>query len=120
MSDTITAVGIRETEYGEKVVLDSPYNAKDFINALPWKALSEEREEHGSFRAKLEDRDVANGAIDAAEDFDFPDDFAAHPRWDSDALDGDGAWLVDFDSWSVARDFFEFSGFDVEDNNITL
>jgi len=113
--DNIEAVEIQETEYGEKVVLASPYDAKEFINALPWKELSEEESEHGSLRAKLESRDVAGPAIDAAEEFDFSPDFAAHASWDPSALGyEDGAWVIDREAWDEAREFFEFSGFDVK------
>lgn len=113
--DSITAVEIQETEYGEKVVLDSPFDAKEFINALPWQTVSEEREEHGSLRSKLEERDVDDAAIRAAEDFEFSDDFAAHARWDPNGLGyEDGAWTIDVDAWNEAREFFEFAGFDVE------
>lgn len=113
--DSIVAVEVLETENGEKLVLDSPYDAKPFINALPWKKLEDEVEEHGSFRAKLEDFDVDEAAIQAAEEFDFDDEFSAHPTWDATALgEDDGAWLIDAGSWDEARDFFEFCGFEVE------
>jgi hypothetical protein len=113
--DTIEAVEVQETEYGEKAVLQSPFDAKDFIQALPWKELQEEIEEHGSLRQKLEDRGVAEGAIAAAEDFDFSDDFASHVSWDSNALGyDDGAWVIDVQAWDEASEFFEHCGFDVE------
>ena len=112
--DTIEVVEIQETDYDEKVVLDSPYDAKEFINALPWKPLHEEVEEHGSLRAKLESRGVAEGAINAAEKFGFSEDFAAHASWESNALGyEDGAWLIDLDTFEEAKEFFEFSGFNV-------
>lgn len=113
--DAIIAVEVIETDFDEKVALQSPYDAKDFINALPWKKTVEEVEEHGSLRAKLEDRGVADGAITAAEDFGFSDDFAAHPTWNPDAFGkDDGAWLIDADTFDEARQFFEFAGFEVE------
>jgi hypothetical protein len=112
--DTITAVAVLETEYGEKVVLDSPFEAKDFINALPWKTLPEEADEHGSLRAKLEKRDVDDAAIQAAEDFEFSEDFAGHASWEPDTLGGDGAWAIDVSAFDEAREFFEFVGYDVE------
>lgn len=113
--DTITAFEVQETDFGEDLVIQSPYDAKEFIQALPWKTLAEEEEEHGSLRAKLEDRGVADSAIKAAEDFNFSDDFAAHPSWDASALGPDsGAWTIDKDAWNEASEFFEFVGFDTE------
>lgn len=120
--DTITAVEVQETEYGEELVLQSPYDAKEFIQALPWKELQEEVEEHGSLRAKLASRGVADAAIDAAEDFEFSDDFAAHPSWDPNGLGyEDGAWTIDVDAWEEASEFFEFVGFETEvQGNVNL
>jgi hypothetical protein len=118
MSDeAIVAVAVVETDFGEKVALDSPFDAKDFISVLPWKELSEEVDEHGSLKEKAISRGMGadNVAIKAAEDFEFSDDYAAHPSWEPDALGGDGAWLVDVDSWDKTKEFFEFCGFDVED-----
>lgn len=113
--DTITAVEILETDFGEDLVIQSPYDAKEFIQSLPWKTLKEEEEEHGSLRAKLEDRGVADAAIMAAEDFEFSDDFAAHPGWEPNALGReDGAWTIDVDAWDEASEFFEFAGFETD------
>lgn len=115
--DTITAVEVQETEFGEVLVIDSPFDAKEFINVLPWKTLREEIEDHGSLREKAEDRDVADTAITAAEDFGFSDDFAAHASWEPDALGkGDGAWTIDVDAWDEASEFFEFAGFETQNN----
>lgn len=114
-NDTIEAVEIQETEYGEKVVLDSPFEAKEFINVLPWKTLEEEVDEFGSIRAKAESRDVDDAAIRAAEEFEFSDDFAAHASWDPNGIGyEDGAWVIDVDAWEEAREFFEFSGYTVK------
>ena len=113
--DLIRAVERIETPYQEKAVLDSPFEAKEFINALPWNTLAEEEQEHGSLRAKLEERGVDDTAIDAAEDFGFSDGFAAHPTWDPNALGHDeGAWTIDADSFDEAAEFFEFVGYRVE------
>lgn len=113
--DTIEAIEIRETEYDEEIVIQSPFDAKDFIQALPWKTLEEEVAEHGSLRSKLESRDVAEAAIQAAEDFGFSDDFAAHPSWDPNAIAfEEGAWTIDADSWDEASEFFEFVGFNTK------
>lgn len=111
--DTITAVEVQETEFGEKLALQSPFDAKEFIQAMPWKTTREEVEEHGSLRAKAEQRDVAEGAIQAAENFEFSDDFASHANWEPNALGrGEGAWTIDVDAWEEASDFFEFCGFE--------
>lgn len=113
--DTIKADTVIETSYGEKLALQSPYDAKDFIQALPWKTFAEEIEENGSLRAKLERRDVAEAAIKAAEDFNFSDNFASHASWDPDALGiDDGAWVIDVDAWDEAAEFFEHCGFEIE------
>jgi len=113
--DTIVAVEIQETEYGEVLALQSPFDAKDFIQALPWKSLSEEVEEHGSLRAKLEGRDVPEAAIQAAEDFGFSDAFSTHASWDPNAFGyEDGGWTIDVDAGDEASNFFEHWGFDVE------
>jgi hypothetical protein len=113
--DTITAVEVIETEYGEKIALESPFEAKDFISVLPWKEVSEEVEEHGSLREKAISRgmDEDNVALDAVSDFDFSDDLATHVSWDPDVLDN-GAWMVDTDAWDEIAEYFEHCGFDVE------
>lgn len=115
--DTIKAVEVQETEFGEKVVIESPFDAKEFISALPWQELEQEVSEHGSLRNKLEKRGVDDAAICAAEDFEFTDDFAAHASWDENALGkGHGAWTIDRESWAQAKNFFEFVGFETESN----
>lgn len=113
--DTIEVVEIQETEYGEKLVLDSPFDAKEFINALPWQAFNEEVADHGSLRNKLEDRGVDDAAIRAAEDFDFSGEFAAHASWDPNGLGyEDGAWVIDVEAWDEAKEFFEHAGFETK------
>lgn len=114
--DTITAVEVVETDFGEKVVLDSPFDAKDFIKVLPWNSFEEEVEEHGSLGAKAVSRGMSedNVAIQAAEDFDFSDGFATHVSWEPDALQGNGAWTIDAASLDEATEFFEHCGFEVE------
>lgn len=112
MSDNpIHAEEVIETQYGEKVVLDSPFDAKDFIKAMPFM-------EYGSYddyTAELEEGGVADGAINAAEDFDFSEGFASHRSWNPTALGPDnGAWVVDADSFEETREFLEHCGFEVE------
>lgn len=116
---TITAVEVQDTEYGEKLAIQSPFDAKDFVKVLPWKAYSEEVEEHGSLKAKAVDRGMSedNVAIEAAESFDFSDDFSTHASWDPNGLGyEDGCWTIDVDAWDEAAEFFEHAGFDTDVN----
>lgn len=119
--DTIVAVEVQDTDYGEKVVLQSPFDAKDFIKVLPWQELSEEVSEHGSLREKAVSRGMSqdNVAIQAIEDYmeqeGLPSDFATHVSWDPSALGyEDGGWTIDADALHEAFDFFEFAGFETE------
>jgi hypothetical protein len=111
--DTIEVVEVQDTQYGLKAVLQSPYDAKAFIQITPWKPMSEELSEYGSIRAKGEEKGLVDGAIRAAEDFGFSDDFATHATWSPDALGPeDGAWMIDTSAWDEASEFFEFAGFE--------
>jgi hypothetical protein len=119
--NTIVAVEIQEQEFGEKVVLDSPYESKDYIRHLPWKTYEEEVSEHGSLKAKAESRGTNTKTselievFDAMEQYGFSDDFATHVSWDPEALGPDaGAWTIDVESFEEAKDFFEFCGYSVE------
>lgn len=119
--NTILAVEVQETDFGEKVVLDSPFEAKDHIKHLPWKEYSEEVGEHGSLKAKAESRGVntktseLTEVFDAMEQYGFSDDFATHVSWDPEALGPEaGAWTIDVESFTEAKDFFEFCGYSVE------
>jgi hypothetical protein len=119
--DTIVAVEVQDTDYGEKVVLKSPFDAKDFIKVLPWKELSEEVSEHGSIREKAVSRGVSEDsvAIKAIEDYmeqeGLPADFATHVSWDPNALGyEEGGWTIDTDALDDAFAFFEFAGFETE------
>lgn len=116
--EPIIAFEVVETQYGEKIVLKSPYDAKNFIKVLPFKELQEEVAEHGSLKEKAMSRGMGGDAvaIKAAEDFDFSDGFATHVSWEPNALGSDGAWLIDVDAWEESKEFFEFAGFDVEDH----
>lgn len=122
MSDnTIKAVKIQETDFGEKVVLDSPYESKDYIRHLPWKEYQEEVNEHGSLKSKAESRGVNTktselmDVFDAMEQYGFSDEFATHVSWDPDALGPDeGAWTIDREAFGEASDFFEFCGYNIE------
>lgn len=96
MSETITAVEIQETDFGEKVVLDSPYDAREYIAYMPW--------ENGDGTNPDElDEDTDE------PDFEFSDGFEAHHTWDGEAYN----WLVDVDAFSEIREYFESVGFEV-------
>lgn len=118
--DTIRAEEIVETNFGEKVAIDSPYEARHIIKFLPWKEYSEEVAEHGSLKGKAEDRGTNTKTselitvFESYESYGFSDDFATHVGWDPDALGGDGAWTIDRESWVEAADFFQYAGFNVE------
>jgi hypothetical protein len=122
MSDdeTIRIVSVQETDFGEKAIIDSPYESRNFIKFLPWKEYGEEIAEHGSLKEKAKSRgeNVKTSELfevfDAMEQYGFPDDFATHVSWDPDALGGDGAWTIDRDAVATARDFWEFAGYNVE------
>lgn len=116
-NEPVVAVEIQETDFGEKVVIDSPYDAKDFIKVMPWKKYEEEIEEHGSLGEKAVSRGMGrdNVAIEAAEEFDWSDDTATHASWESEALGPEsGAWTVDRESFDEVAEFLEFSGFPVK------
>lgn len=119
--DTITAVAVLETDFGEKVALDSPFETKDLIKHLPWKAYSEEVSEYGSLKEKAQSRGTNTktseliDVFDAYEAYGFSDDFATHVSWEPDALGPDkGAWTIDADTFDEAADFFQFAGYTVD------
>lgn len=113
--DTIIAVEVQETEYGEKVALQSPFDAKDFIKALPWEQAIDEIEDHGSIRSMAEESGVASAAVDAAADFEFPDDYASHASWDPNAFGyEEGGWTVDADTLEETLEYFKHCGFETE------
>lgn len=118
--DTITVTEIVETDFGEKAVIDSPFDAKDYIKHLPWKEYADEVGEYGSLKEKAADRgtNVKTSELmevfDAMEQYGFSDEFATHVSWDPDALSGDGAWTIDREAVDEAKDFWEFAGFNVE------
>jgi hypothetical protein len=119
--DTIVAAAVIETDFGEKVALDSPYETKDLIKYLPWKSYAEEIEEYGSLKKKAEARGTNTKTSDLMRVFDeyerygFSDDFATHASWDPDAIPGEsGAWTIDVEAFDEAADFFGFCGYNVE------
>lgn len=122
MSDnTILAVEVQETDFGEKVVLDSPFESRHHIKHLPWKEYSEEVQEHGSLEEKAKSRGTntktseLQEVFDAMEQYGFSDDFATHVSWDPEAMGPDsGAWTIDVEAWTEAADFFQFCGYSVE------
>jgi hypothetical protein len=118
--ETITAVAVLETDFGEKVALDSPYESRHYLKHLPWKEYSKEVDEYGSLKEKAEARGTNTKTSELMEVFNkyekygFSDDFETHISWNPEALGGDGAWTVDRDCWDEAADFFEFAGYAVE------
>ena len=118
--NTIEVAEIQETSFGEKAVIDSPFEAKDYIKFLPWNAYSEEIKDHGSLKAKAEDRGTnvkssdMKKIFDAMEKYGFSDDFTTHVSWDPDALNGEGAWTIDTSAVEEAADFWQFAGFNVQ------
>lgn len=111
----IVLTDIQETEWDEKAMLDSPFEARSFIKCLPWKEYAEEIDEYGSLRQKARVRDmgIADAALDAVEAYQeshgFPDDFATHVSWDNEQ----NKWTIDADAFEEARAFWEFAGFEV-------
>jgi len=92
----IKATEIVDTTFGKKVVLDSPYEAKQFIKFMPWSAddtVNYDELEEGT----------------ETPEFEFSDDFECHSSWDSDAY----AWEIDLDSFGEAKEFFESVGIEV-------
>lgn len=104
MSDnTIRFTEIIETEFGEKCVLESPYEAKNYINALAWN----------------EEEDYDESRLDEGEtipDFDFPEGFATHKNWDSE----NSRWTVDAEAVPVLTEYFEAAGFEVDASNVQM
>lgn len=121
---TITAEKIIDTDFGEKIALDSPYESRHILkHGLPWKEYADEVSEYGSLKSKAEARGTNTKTselmpvFEAVEEYGFSDDLATHISWEPEALGPDtGAWTVDIESWDEVRDFFEFAGFDVEEN----
>jgi hypothetical protein len=121
--DTIIAIEVIDTDYGEKVALQSPFEAKDFIKVLPFKEFSDEVSEHGSLRAKAVSRGMGedNVAIAAVEEYveeeGFSPDFAAYASWEPELFGPeDGGWVLDTDALDEAFDFFEFAGFETKND----
>lgn len=116
MTEEIVLTDIQETQWDEEAVLDTPFEAKDFIKVLPWNSYEEELDEYGSLRKKSHERqmEIDSAALDAVEAYEdsgqgFPDDFATHVSWDGQI----NKWTIDADSFEEARKFWEFAGFTV-------
>lgn len=116
----IVAAEIQETDFGEKVAIESPFESRHYIKHLPWKTYEEEVDEHGSLLEKAESRasepldEAEVDAINAMEDYGFDPNFAAHVSWDPNGLGIDeGAWTIDKDAFYDAADFWQFAGFNV-------
>lgn len=118
---TIRVVEVQETEFGEKAVIDSPYESKEYISNLPWKEYQDELQEHGSLKKKAESRgtNVKTSEMlevfDAMEQYGFSDEFATHVSWDPNALGPEeGAWTIDVEAVEEAADFWQFVGYNVQ------
>jgi len=118
--NTIRVESIQETQYGEKAVIESPYDAKDYIKFLPWKAYKDEVNEYGSLKEKAQARGTNTKTsellelFDSMEQYGFSKDFATHVSWDSNALNGGGAWTIDAEAVPEAADYWQFVGYTVE------
>jgi hypothetical protein len=99
---TITVSEVVESEYGEKAILESPFEAKDWIKALPWG--------DGKFsNPGVPNTDsVPDDVAEAAEDFDWSEDYESHVNWNGEN------WEVDPEALEEAAIFWELNGFDVE------
>jgi hypothetical protein len=95
---TIKAEEIVETNFGEKVLLDSPYEAKQFIKFMPWG-----EDDDVNFEELEEDTHTP--------DFEFSSNFSCHASWNADRT----AWEIDVGSFEEASRFFESVGIDVDD-----
>jgi len=129
MSDNkIRVAEIQETDFGEKAVIDSPFDAKAHIKHLPWKEYSEEVSEHGSLEGKAQSRGTNTKTselypvFEEMEQYGFSDDFATHVSWEPDAIGPDeGAWTIDVEALPEATDFWEFAGYTVvNDTDVDL
>lgn len=115
----IVLAEVQETNWDEKAVIESPFEAKDFIKVLPWKEYGEEVAEYGSLREKSNARDMGidDAVLDAVEAYidseGFPEDFSTHVQWDG----SQNAWTIDADAFDEARKFWEFCGFRVSVKN---
>ncbi len=118
--DTIRAVEVYEGDFQEKVVLESPYEARHILKHLPWQEYEAEVNEYGSLREKAEARGTNTKTselfqvFEAYEKYGFSDKFSTHIGWDPDALGGNGAWTIDANSFAEAADFLQFAGYTVE------
>jgi len=94
---TIVAEEIVETRFGEKVYIDSPYEAKQYIKFMPWSA------DDGANPEELE-------SDTQVPDFEFSDEFETHASWDADEY----KWALDATTFNEAIEFFKSVGFEVE------
>lgn len=99
---TIRVTEIVETEWGEKAILDAPFETKDYIKVLPWGDG-----EYGEAGVP-QTENVSDQAAEAAQDFDWPDDYESHVSWNGDN------WTLDPDALGEAMDFWQAQGFNVE------
>jgi len=94
----ITVSEVVETEFGEKVQLETPYKAKQYIKYMPWS----------------KDDTVNSEELNAetiAPDYEFSPNFGCHHSWNPD----DYVWEIDRESIHQAVDYFESIGIEVND-----
>jgi len=103
-NETITIGPVVETQFGEKAVIDAPYEAKDFVKHLPW-------EDGAVDRDRMKDDGVPDSRIVEFEGFDFGET-SAHASFDFE----DKNWLIDVDAVDTATEFWEGLGFTVEND----
>jgi len=100
-----------ETEYGEKAVLDVGYDNRSWVQVLPWGDG-----DYGEAGVPQTDR-VPDYIAEAAEEWDWPDDYAAHQNWDNEMEN----WLIDAEDLTEVLEFWQEQAFNVEiDTDVDL
>lgn len=94
----ITVTEIVETDFGEKVQLDTPYEAKQYITYMPWQASD-----------TVNSEELEAGTI--TPDYEFSPNFGCHHSWNPD----DYVWEIDRESIHQAVEYFESVGIEVID-----
>lgn len=94
----IVATEIVETDFGEKVQIDTPYAAKEYIKYMPWSS------DQGTNGDEL-------SASTIVPDYEFSPNFGCHHSWNGDAY----VWEIDRDSFQQAIAYFQSLGIEVTD-----
>lgn len=93
---------IVETEYGEKAILEIEYDDRSWVQCLPWG-----EGKFGEAGVPQTDR-VPDYVAEAAEEFDWPEDYEAHQSWEDDH------WEIDVEALETALRFWQAQTFNVE------